>query len=178
MLRRRSLSTDTKSASYWDLESYHGGNQSCCIRRQVSGWADEGETLEEGAARGVAAEVAEGEERPEALGDGLRRVEQAVAEEPLHLRGRAERRRCLLLLRRRRWANRVRRRARWSLRRRRRRRRGNPASQRGKERFAFGRGKKEKPMKPTRNGGPWMMHMRCYVGLGHIKNGLQCYGIL
>jgi hypothetical protein len=58
--------------------------------------------LEEGAARGVAAEVAEGEERPEALGDGLRRVEQAVAEEPLHLRGRAERRRCLLLLRRRR----------------------------------------------------------------------------
>jgi hypothetical protein len=47
--------------------------------------------LEEGAAGGVPAEVAEGEERPEALGDGLPRVEQPLAEEPLRLRGRLER---------------------------------------------------------------------------------------
>jgi len=52
---------------------------------------ERGETLEEGAARGVPAEVAEGEERPEALGDGLLRVQQPLAEEPLHLRGGLER---------------------------------------------------------------------------------------
>ena len=52
---------------------------------------ERGETLEEGAARGVPAEVAEGEERPEALRDGLVRVQQPLAEEPLHLRGGLER---------------------------------------------------------------------------------------
>lgn len=49
------------------------------------------ETLEEGAARRIPAEVAEGEERPEALRDGLLRVQQPLAEEPLHFRGRLER---------------------------------------------------------------------------------------
>jgi len=51
----------------------------------------ESETLEEGAARRIPAEVAEGEERTEALRDGLLRVQQPLAEEPLHLRGRLER---------------------------------------------------------------------------------------